>query len=430
VDPVVVPASATAVGDDSRTTPQDARQTAPRGFIARLAFAQFGLYGALLTPVVVTMALRVAQVDPVGKTGSLSLVLGVGALFALVANPLVGRLSDRTTSRFGRRRPWLIGGVTGGLAGLALIAFVPSIPVILVGWIVTQTAYNATLATLQATVPDQVPHRERGKASGVIGTALTLAIVVSSFVVARIADVRVQFLLPALLALLLVAWFAVRLPDRRLESAPGPFSAREFFGSFWTNPKGNPDFGWAWLSKFMVMFGMLAPTSYLAYYLPARLGVAPDAVATTVASMIAVSYLCNAAMAALSGWISDKAGCRKPFVIGSSLVLVGGLLLLALAPNVTVALISQVIIGLGGGMFYAVDLALVTEVLPDEKNAAKDLGVMNIANALPQTLAPMVAPVLLAVGTAHDDNYRLYFIFAAVVAFVGALSVSRIRGIR
>jgi MFS family permease len=63
----------------------------------------------------------------VDQPSSLSLVLGVGAFFALIANPLVGRLSDRTTSRFGQRRPWLVGAVLGRLFGLALIAFVPSV---------------------------------------------------------------------------------------------------------------------------------------------------------------------------------------------------------------------------------------------------------------------------------------------------------------
>lgn len=402
--------------------------TSPRGYTPRLALAQFGLYGALMTPVVVTMALRIGQVDPGNKEASLSLVLGVGAIFALVVNPLVGRLSDRTTSRFGRRRPWLVGGVLGGLLGLALIAFVPSIPVILLGWITAQISYNATLASLQATVPDLVPPQERGKVSGALGTALTLAVVVSSMLAAQISEVKVQFLLPALLAVVLVGWFAAKLPDRRLLAKPGPFSIREFAGSFWTDPRRHPDFGWAWLSKFMVFFGLIAPTSYLAYFLPAKLGVADDDVPTLVATMIAVSYLCKAAMAAASGWLSDRFGARKPFVIGAALGIGGGLLLLAFAPSVPVAFAAQVILGLSGGMFFAVDMALVVEVLPDPENAAKDLGVMNIANALPQSLVPLLAPLLLGIG--GGENYRLFFAVGACVSIVGAFTVARIKGAR
>lgn len=426
MDQAVVPAPATAATSDGSQV--GAPESAPRGFTAKIALAQFGLFGALITPVLVTMALRVAEVDPANKTASLSLVLGVGALCAMITNPLVGKLSDRTTSRYGRRRPWLIGGVLGGFIGLALIAFVPSIPVILVGWIVTQVAFNASLAALQATVPDQVPPAQRGSVSGALGVALTLSVVVSLVLASQIPGNGARFLMPAVLAILFVGYFALTLPDKRLDTRPGPFSFKEFLGSFWTSPVKHRDFGWAWLSKFLVMFGILAPSSYLAYFLTDSVGISTAEVATKVVLLVVISYLCNAACAAASGFISDKAGVRKPFVIGSSLVIVAGLLVLALASDFETVLVAQVLIGLGGGMFYAVDMALVTEVLPDPETAAKDLGVMNIANALPQTLAPAMAPFLLAVG--GGGNYTLFFTFAAAVTLVGALSVTRIRNAR
>ncbi|WP_171074334.1 MFS transporter [Nonomuraea basaltis] len=423
MDHPVVPGSttaATAPEKDRSTEPQ----SAPRGFLARIALAQFGLFGALITPVIITMALRVAEVDPDNKTASLSLVLGVGALFALIANPLFGRLSDRTTSRFGRRRPWLICGVAGGFAGLSIIAFVPSIPAILVGWIITQTALNASLATLQATVPDQVPPAQRGKVSGALGVAITLSVVVSMVLASQIPGQGAQFLAPAVLAVVFVTYFALTLRDKPLTAKPGPFSAKEFAHSFWASPRTHPDFGWAWLSKFLVMFGMVGPSAYTAYYLMSDFGVSGG----KIALLVIVGSLCNAASAAVSGWLSDRAGTRKPFVIGSSLVVVAGLLLVAFAPSFPIILLSQVVIGIGGGMFYAVDMALVTEVLPDPDTAAKDLGVMNIANALPQSLGPAVAPFLLAIG--GGDNYTLFFAFCAAVALVGALSVTRIKSVR
>lgn len=425
--PVVPPSSTTATAPE-RDRPAEP-QSAPRGFLTRIALAQFGLFGALITPVIITMALRVAEVDPDNKTASLSLVLGVGALFALVANPLFGRLSDRTTSRFGRRRPWLICGVAGGFAGLSIIAFVPSIPAILVGWIITQTALNASLATLQATVPDQVPPAQRGKVSGALGVAITLSVVVSMVLASQIPGQGAQFLAPAVLAVVFVTYFALTLRDKPLTAKPGPFSVKEFAHSFWTSPRTYPDFGWAWLSKFLVMFGMVGPSAYTAYYLMSDFGVSGAEIGGKVALLVIVGSLCNAASAAVSGWLSDRAGTRKPFVIGSSLVVVAGLLLVAFAPSFPMILLSQVVIGVGGGMFYAVDMALVTEVLPDPDTAAKDLGVMNIANALPQSLGPAVAPFLLAVG-GDGDNYTLFFVFCAAVALVGALSVTRIKSVR
>ena len=151
------------------------------GFIIAYAAAYFGSWIAILTPVVVTLALRVQQINPAGKAASLSLVLGVGAIFALLANPVFGKLSDRTRSRFGMRRPWLIAGVISGTLGLLVIAFAPNIPLVLVGWCLAQAGFNALLAVVVAILPDQVPEEQRGLVSGVLGMCLSLAIVAGAF---------------------------------------------------------------------------------------------------------------------------------------------------------------------------------------------------------------------------------------------------------
>src|SRR5256885_3081044 len=109
----------------SAEAPAPTRRVGPV-FIAAYAAAYFGTWMALLTPVVVALALRIALIDAKGEAGDLSLVLGVGAFFALVANPLFGKLSDRTRSRFGMRRPWIIGGVIVGTIGLLIIALAPA----------------------------------------------------------------------------------------------------------------------------------------------------------------------------------------------------------------------------------------------------------------------------------------------------------------
>ena len=153
----------------SAEAPAPTRRVGPV-FIAAYAAAYFGTWMALLTPVVVALALRIAQIDAKGEAGDLSLVLGVGAFFALVANPLFGKLSDRTRSRFGMRRPWLLAGVITGTIGLLIIALAPAIPLILVGWCIAQTGFNALLAVEVAVLPDQVPEEQR-RCRGLSGTA-------------------------------------------------------------------------------------------------------------------------------------------------------------------------------------------------------------------------------------------------------------------
>ena len=84
--------------------------------------------------------------------------------------------------------------------------------------------------------------------------------------------------------------------------------------------------------------------------------------------------------------------------------------------------------GAGAGIYWAVDMALVIDVLPNPDDAAKDLGVMNIANALPQSLAGVVGSALLAMGA--GQNYFLLYTAAAVIALIGALAILPIRKVR
>ncbi|GAB3973854.1 MFS transporter [Streptomyces sparsus] len=420
--------STDAQAPDAPRSPLGPPSAAPRGYVLRLGSATFGLYTALMTPVVITMAIRVAEVAPEDKEAVLGLVLGVGAVFALIANPLAGRLSDRTRSRYGRRRPWLLGGAAGGVLGLAVIALVPSVVALVLGWALVQTAFNAVYAALMATIPDQVPPADRGKASGAVGTSVTAAVLAGAAVAALVPDVRAKLLLPAVLTVALVGWFAATLRDTRPQGPPQPFSAREFWSSFAFDPVRHPDFGWAWLTKFLVVFGGVAPMTYLVYYVPFRLGLSTAEAAGTVAALIALNFSLQSLTAVAGGWISDRHGRRKPFVIASGLVVAVGLAILAAAPDLTWLVVALVVMGIGGGLFYAVDLALITEVLPDQDNPAKDLGVVNIANALPQSLMPMIAPVVLAVGS--GANYPLLFALAAASAALGSLLVTRIRGAR
>jgi MFS family permease len=83
--------------------------------------------------------------------------------------------------------------------------------------------------------------------------------------------------------------------------------------------------------------------------------------------------------------------------------------------------------GLGFGMYMAVDLALVADVLPNRDNAAKDLGVLNIAGALPFTVAPAIAPAILAIGS---GSYGVLYGFAGVCAILGAVAILPVKRVR
>jgi MFS family permease len=129
--------------------------------------------------------------------------------------------------------------------------------------------------------------------------------------------------------------------------------------------------------------------------------------------------------AIVGGLWSDRVGKRKIFVIWSGLIAASALLLFALVPTWEAALAAAIILGIGFGTYSAVDFALITQVLPGAGARAKDLGVINIANSLPQVLAPVVAAGVLALGL----GYTVLYTTAAAVSILGSVLVVRIKSI-
>jgi MFS family permease len=427
-------AIAAAAGTTGFKAPGTTPARTPRGYTPGLAAMNFGVYLALLTPVLVSMAFKVQRISdsPEAATGNLGLILGVGALFALIANPLAGRLSDRTTSRFGMRRPWILGGTLVGLAAFAVIGATTEVWIILIAWCVVQSSMNAALAAANATLPDQVPGAARGKVSGIIGLTTPLGILGGNVLVSFLSDDFLRFVVPALVSVALAFVFVLLLKDRRLTEKPAQrFTVGQFFGSFVFNPVKHRDFGWTWLTKFLVMFGYAGIATFLPFYLTEKFSLDEQAAINTILIANVASMAAMMVSSPLGGYLSDKIGKRRPFVAIAGVVMVVGLVLLAFAPDITTIIVAQAIIGFGAGSFLSVDLALATQVLPNPDDTAKDLGVLNIANALPQSIAPAIAPAIIAFGaTTALGGYTVYYLFGALVSLAGAVLVYRIKGVK
>ena len=129
----------------------------------------------------------------------------------------------------------------------------------------------------------------------------------------------------------------------------------------------------------------------------------------------------------LAGKLSDRTGRRKIFVFTASIVYGLAMFAVAIATNFNGFLVGMAISGLGFGMYAAVDLALVADVLPNKDNVAKDLGVFNIAGALPFSIAPAGAPAILAIG---GGNYGVLYAAAGISAIIGAVAILPVRGVR
>ena len=161
------PTEEAAVGLDLANTDHlfaEPTQKVSNKYIAVLVLAQLVFFIALLGPAVIGMTVKVQTlVSDVDAPAAIATVYSLGALAAVIGNVLFGRLSDRTTSRFGRRRPWIVGGTIVMTFAFLLIALAPTIPLVTVGWFLAQFGANAALAPFIATIADQVPKFQRGR---------------------------------------------------------------------------------------------------------------------------------------------------------------------------------------------------------------------------------------------------------------------------
>jgi MFS family permease len=400
------------------------------GFISLYTLAYISTSLVFIAPLLVTLALKVNSLVGIERApDSLALVAGIGALLAMFGNPFFGKMSDRTSSRLGMRRPWMVIGLVGGSVGILVVALAPSIAVVLVGWCLAQLFFNALLAAMVAVMPDQVPAAQRGLVAGVLGVCTPIASVSGTFVVKLFTGNQLaMFLAPCAISGFFILLFAVTLKDRRLAKADKPrWSLREFASTFYVNPRKNPDFAWAFVSRFMFVLAYAFLVTYQAYYLLEKIGSAKAEVPQQIFLGTLVQSVVVVAASLIGGRLSDRTGRRKIFVLTASVVYGVAMFVIAIASNFNGFLVGMAIGGLGFGIYVAVDLALVVDVLPGKDSAAKDLGVFNIAGALPFSIAPGIAPAILAIG---GGSYGVLYGVAGVCAIIGAFAILPVKRVR
>ncbi len=391
-----------------------------------LALISIGVWSGFFGPIQVLLAQQAEALNPAHKEATLSLVTGVGAAVSTVLNPLWGAFSDRTVLRVGRRLPWVLGGLLGGVAAMVVLSDARTVLVMVLGWALAQASLNAMLAALTATVPDQVPSRTRGAVGGWLAIAQTVGVVAGSGIAAATGSIAVGYLTTAgVLVALAVPYL---LDSRDLALAPAdrePFDLGRFVRSFWISPRQFPDFAWAWITRFLMNLGNALVILYLLYYLKDAIGLSDSEAEDKVFVLTAAYGVCTVLTAVVGGIWSDRLGRRKVFVIASGLVAAAALLMLAFVTTWTGALVGAMVLGIGFGIYTAVDFAMITEVLPSADDRAKDLGVINIANALPQVLAPVVAAAVLGL----DLGYSGLYVLAAAFTVLGSVLVVNIRSL-
>jgi MFS family permease len=402
-----------------------------RWYLFALGFLQFGVFIALLGPIFITMQLKAQQIMPHDPASVIGTVLPIGAFGALIANPLCGALSDRTRTRWGRRRPWMLGGVVVFMAGIVWAAFCGDVVSLTIAWLVVQISSNAITAAMFASFADNVPVVQRGKASSTIALAQNLSILAGIYLAVPLgSNLVLLFILPGIVAVIatLVYVFTARdeLPEHKLK----PFTFVNIVSSFWTNPIKNPDFGFAWWSRFLITFATFMFTTYRLLYMEDRIGLGQGAATSAVALGVLLYTIALLVSAGISGWLSDRLRRRKVFVWSSTALVAVGLVILAHSHTVGQFYVAEVVMGFAYGIYSAIDTALVVDVLPNADRPGKDLGVLNIANSLPQSLAPAVALFFLKIGSDHAQNYTAMLWAAGIICVIGAIVVLPIKRVR
>ncbi len=214
-------------------------------FQVLLSLANLVIWLSILPISQILLPMQIAALGAANKFTNLAIATTVGVLAAVITNPIVGALSDRTTSRLGRRRPWFLVGSMLSAVTLALMANSTSFVALVLWWAIFHIAANAILAGLSAVVPDQVPVRQRATVSAFVSLSLPLGAVIGALLVTRVArSTQMSYYIFIGLLLTVMALFTLVLRDKPLPKEAAPrFHLGSFLASFWVNPVKYPDFG-------------------------------------------------------------------------------------------------------------------------------------------------------------------------------------------
>jgi MFS family permease len=428
-DAVTPPPDPAAIAAPPRVEPEPTEpvEKMGRAEITWMLLASFGASMALIVPLVYSLTLRIDQLAP-GRADLLGYITGTAQVIYLVASPLIGVWSDRFASRLGRRRPFMIGGLLVGLIGTVGIAVAPSILLVGVGWVVAMLGLATAGAIILAVQAERLPEEQRGKVSGLNGLAVQVAPILGIGAVSLVVDQTVLlFLLPAVIGLLVSVPFILRMrdPDSRGAVHLEPVSARTVLASYVFDPRRHPDFAWNWLGRFVFFLGLYANTTFGTFFYAERLGVP----ISQVAGIVAVAGLLGIAAAVVGaiggGFLSDRLRRRKLFTLIGAVLFGVGAVIEANAYTLTALIAGSVVMNLAIAAFSAVDQAIVIAVLPDRTQSARYMAVVAFAQKIPSAVAPLLAPLVLAIGATSPEqhNYTLLYLAGGALALLGGLII-------
>lgn len=395
-----------------------------------LAFFVFSLCWMLALAVVAAVLLpqRLTVIAPDSKVAISGVLNSATALVSLVSNLIVGNLSDRTRSMFGRRTPWIAsGGLIAGVS-LFLIGVLPNAWQIGVSYCVAMIGLNMMIAPVMASLADRIPEGIRGTMSasisaGVLGGSALGTLVGAMFITMQLPGFIVAGIVMGISGILAIVFWPKEPSAKDLPKLDT--NVRSLLASF-RPPRNAPDFWRAFIGRSFLIFSYYMILNYQLYILQDYIGQSTEDSAKTIATMSIVLLVVSLISSLAAGPLSDKIGRRKiPVVVASALLAIGYALPWILQSPWAMVLFAA-IGGFGYGMYGSVDQALNVDVLPDPNEAGKDLGILNMATTLGQMVGPIVTSIIVTV----TGSYSFVFPFAIALVVVACVFIMRIRSVK
>ncbi|WP_462409525.1 MFS transporter [Neobacillus sp. Marseille-QA0830] len=395
--------------------------------ITGISIGSFGYNIAMITPLAFLLAVKLAMLDPASVTMHFSIIGLVGGIIGIFSQYFAGMISDRTSISFGRRRTWILVGSIGGAAALYGVGAAKSFSMLLVFWILTKIILAFMMTALTALIPDQVPEDKRGTASGIYGLVSPLAIMtgVNLMNILNSWSIENKFLLIGIICVVLAIITCLLVKEGKVEyqrenGSIEQLTIGEKMSRIYPSPRKYPYFTYGVLTRFFMGIAYTASSFTSVYYLE-HFHVSQEALAGIVATSMNITIPILAISSIIGGGLSDKFGRQKPFILLAAIITSAGILGFGFASSIALSYICGAVISSGFGMFLAVDIALMTRVLPHPEDAAKDMGIVNIANDLGQSLANSAASPIVAAG-----GYPLFFGVLAVFGILAGVIVKPI----
>jgi MFS family permease len=404
----------------------------------------------IVIPTQIVLFISSNQVGSAQQVLFLSWLMVAASIISLFMPPLIGTLSDQTSSGFGRRRPFIV------IGGLLLVLSTPllvdagSIVIFLVGLTLLLLGKNILTPAYQGLMPDRVPVEQRGETAGFVGGMTILGNVVglglASWLLGGInqhthsiglirSNTGVYYIVTACLVLVsvLVTVFGVReIPLMRrkhelvIEKEKTLLEFIQRFLKNWIEPWRTYNFRMVFLTRASLMLGLALFMTYIEYYFARVQHIANVVLVTGIVAMLALGGAVVSGL--VSGILSDRFKRRAPLVGTATLCMSLTSMAFVIFPEnlMTWIWLLGVMFGLGYGAYTSVNWALSIDVLPSLEKAGKDLGVWNASTTLPTIMAPLLGSVIINVAAGAGQTalgYRLVFGVAGLFFLLAAVGV-------